>query len=80
MAASGTTDATVKAAIAPTRRALTGPFCVSKKTHVVRELKKPCHKGEIRERGSHRELLAQRGLYDRLYQLQLRGQEQRKIA
>jgi ATP-binding cassette, subfamily B, multidrug efflux pump len=38
------------------------------------------HYGEIRERGSHRELLAQRGLYDRLYQLQLRGQEDRKIA
>jgi ATP-binding cassette, subfamily B, multidrug efflux pump len=38
------------------------------------------HHGEIRERGSHRELLAQRGLYDRLYQLQLRGQEQQKIA
>jgi ABC-type multidrug transport system fused ATPase/permease subunit len=36
--------------------------------------------GEIRERGSHRELLAQRGLYHRLYQLQLRGQEERKIA
>jgi ATP-binding cassette subfamily B multidrug efflux pump len=38
------------------------------------------HHGEIRERGSHRELLAQGGLYDRLYQLQLRGQEQQKIA
>jgi ATP-binding cassette subfamily B protein len=38
------------------------------------------HHGEIRERGSHRELLAQHGLYDRLYQLQLRGQEQRQIA
>jgi ATP-binding cassette subfamily B protein len=36
--------------------------------------------GEIRERGSHRELLAQGGVYQRLYQLQLRGQEQRKIA
>jgi ABC-type multidrug transport system fused ATPase/permease subunit len=36
--------------------------------------------GEIRERGSHRELLAQRGLYERLYQLQLRGQEQQRIA
>jgi ATP-binding cassette, subfamily B, multidrug efflux pump len=36
--------------------------------------------GEIRERGSHRELLAQQGLYERLYQLQLRGQEQRSIA
>jgi ATP-binding cassette subfamily B protein len=38
------------------------------------------HHGEIRERGSHRELLGQGGLYQRLYQLQLRGQEQRKIA
>jgi ATP-binding cassette subfamily B protein len=38
------------------------------------------HHGEIRERGSHRELLAQGGLYQRLYQLQLRGQEQRQIA
>jgi ATP-binding cassette subfamily B protein len=36
--------------------------------------------GEIRERGSHRELLAQRGLYERLYQLQLRGQQESKIA
>ncbi len=32
------------------------------------------HHGEIRERGTHRELLAQQGLYERLYQLQLRGQ------
>ena len=38
------------------------------------------HHGEIRERGSHRELLAQHGLYERLYQLQLRGQEERAIA
>ncbi len=38
------------------------------------------HHGEIRERGSHRELLAQRGLYERLYQLQLSSQEPRKIA
>jgi ATP-binding cassette, subfamily B, multidrug efflux pump len=36
--------------------------------------------GEIRERGSHRELLAQEGLYQRLYQLQLSGHEARKIA
>ena len=38
------------------------------------------HHGEIRERGTHRELLAAGGLYDRLYQLQLRGQEVRRIA
>jgi ATP-binding cassette subfamily B protein len=38
------------------------------------------HHGEIRERGSHRALLAQHGLYHRLYQLQLRGQEQLRIA
>ncbi|CAN5841727.1 ABC transporter ATP-binding protein [soil metagenome] len=38
------------------------------------------HHGEVRERGTHRELLAQGGLYERLYQLQLRGQEVRKIA
>jgi ATP-binding cassette subfamily B protein len=38
------------------------------------------HHGEIRERGSHRELLGQEGLYRRLYELQLRGQEFRKIA
>ena len=38
------------------------------------------HHGEIRERGTHRELLAAGGLYERLYQLQLSGQEVRKIA
>jgi len=38
------------------------------------------HHGEIRERGTHRELLSAGGLYERLYQLQLRGQEVRKIA
>jgi ATP-binding cassette subfamily B protein len=32
------------------------------------------HKGEIRERGSHQELLAQRGIYFRLYQLQYKEQ------
>lgn len=36
--------------------------------------------GEIRERGSHRELLAQQGLYERLYQLQLSGQGDRLTA
>ena len=33
------------------------------------------HKGELREAGPHRELLARRGLYHTLYQLQYRGQE-----
>ena len=35
------------------------------------------HHGEIRERGSHRALLAQNGLYQRLYRLQLGGEDQR---
>ena len=33
------------------------------------------HKGELREAGPHRELLAQRGIYHTLYQLQYRDQE-----
>jgi len=33
------------------------------------------HKGRIRERGTHAELLARRGLYWRLYQLQYKEQE-----
>jgi ATP-binding cassette subfamily B multidrug efflux pump len=35
------------------------------------------HKGRIRERGRHQELLAERGLYWRLYQLQYKDQELR---
>lgn len=35
------------------------------------------HKGRVRERGSHAELLARRGLYWRLYQLQYKDQELR---
>lgn len=33
------------------------------------------HKGKIRERGNHQELLTQRGIYYRLYQLQYKEQE-----
>jgi ATP-binding cassette subfamily B multidrug efflux pump len=33
------------------------------------------HKGTLRERGTHQQLLAQRGLYYKLYQLQYRDQE-----
>jgi ATP-binding cassette subfamily B multidrug efflux pump len=33
------------------------------------------HKGNLREKGSHQELLAQRGLYYKLYQLQYKDQE-----
>jgi ATP-binding cassette subfamily B protein len=33
------------------------------------------HKGQIRETGTHQELLAQRGIYHRLYELQYRAQE-----
>jgi ATP-binding cassette subfamily B protein len=29
------------------------------------------HHGQVRERGTHRELLARRGLYERLYRLQV---------
>ena len=33
------------------------------------------HKGQLRERGPHQQLLAERGLYWKLYQLQYRDQE-----
>ena len=33
------------------------------------------HKGKVRETGSHQELLAQRGIYYKLYQLQYTDQE-----
>jgi len=33
------------------------------------------HKGQLRERGNHQQLLTQRGLYYKLYQLQYRDQE-----
>jgi ATP-binding cassette subfamily B protein len=35
------------------------------------------HKGRLREQGTHQELLAERGIYYRLYQLQYRDQELR---
>jgi ATP-binding cassette subfamily B multidrug efflux pump len=38
------------------------------------------HHGEIRERGTHRELLAGGGLYRRLYELQIRDGEVRRTA
>jgi len=33
------------------------------------------HKGQLREMGSHQELLARHGLYWKLYQLQYKDQE-----
>jgi ATP-binding cassette subfamily B protein len=33
------------------------------------------HKGEIRETGNHQELLAKKGIYYKLYQLQYKEQE-----
>ena len=33
------------------------------------------HKGTLRERGTHQQLLLQRGLYYKLYQLQYKDQE-----
>ncbi|HET8712502.1 MAG TPA: ABC transporter ATP-binding protein [Gemmatimonadales bacterium] len=38
------------------------------------------HKGELREAGTHQELLARRGLYHRLYQLQYKDQEGEAVA
>jgi ATP-binding cassette subfamily B multidrug efflux pump len=38
------------------------------------------HKGELRESGTHQELLALRGLYYRLYQLQYKDQELSRLA
>ena len=38
------------------------------------------HKGEIRETGTHQDLLAQRGLYWRLYQLQFYQDYKRTFA
>jgi len=35
------------------------------------------HKGELRESGTHQQLLARRGIYHRLYQLQYKDQETR---
>jgi ABC-type multidrug transport system fused ATPase/permease subunit len=35
------------------------------------------HKGKLREQGSHQQLLAERGIYYRLYQLQYKDQELR---
>jgi ATP-binding cassette subfamily B protein len=38
------------------------------------------HKGQLREMGTHQELLAQRGLYWKLYQLQYKDQEQVSVV
>jgi ATP-binding cassette subfamily B multidrug efflux pump len=38
------------------------------------------HKGKLREQGSHQELLAVRGIYYRLYQLQYKDQELRTLV
>jgi ATP-binding cassette subfamily B multidrug efflux pump len=38
------------------------------------------HKARLREQGTHQELLAQRGLYYRLYQLQYKDQERAQLA
>jgi ATP-binding cassette subfamily B multidrug efflux pump len=38
------------------------------------------HKGQLREAGTHQELLAQRGIYFRLFELQYRGAEGRDLV
>jgi ATP-binding cassette subfamily B protein len=38
------------------------------------------HKGEIREIGTHQDLLAKQGIYYKLYQLQYKDQEVAKTS
>jgi len=38
------------------------------------------HKGRLRESGTHQELLAARGIYFRLFELQYKGREQEPAA
>src|SRR4030095_8295792 len=38
------------------------------------------HHGELREAGTHQELLARRGIYYKLYQLQFKDQERAGLA
>jgi ATP-binding cassette subfamily B protein len=38
------------------------------------------HKGQLREAGRHQDLLARRGIYYKLYQLQYRDQEGRETG
>jgi ATP-binding cassette subfamily B protein len=38
------------------------------------------HKGQVRESGTHQELLAERGIYHRLYRLQFKGAEPVEVA
>src|SRR5262249_22782218 len=38
------------------------------------------HKGELREQGTHAELLARGGIYARLYELQYRGQREAAVV
>ncbi len=37
------------------------------------------HKGELREQGNHQELLAMKGIYWKLYQLQYQDQDQAPV-
>jgi ATP-binding cassette subfamily B protein len=37
------------------------------------------HRGELRESGTHQELLAMRGIYHRLYQLQFKVEEMEEV-
>ena len=37
------------------------------------------HKGQLREEGTHQQLLAQKGIYHRLYELQYGDQERPRV-
>ena len=38
------------------------------------------HKGQLRESGTHQELLAERGIYFKLFELQYKGTEKSEVG
>ena len=52
-------------------------FVVAHRLSTIRDADKiiVMHKGQVREMGTHQQLLAQRGIYYKLYQLQYKDQE-----
>lgn len=65
-------------------RLLEGRTCliIAHRLSTIREADKilVMHKGTLRERGTHEELLAEEGLYRKLYEFQYKEQERRQMA